>query len=102
MCSAWASRDRFHVRAVTPTGGHLGWMSEEGGYFGEPWTDRVIVEWLLSVQARTTRCVDQPAPCGAQILCRSSQCDICILDSVLDSVLDCVLVSVLHCVPALS
>jgi hypothetical protein len=40
------------IDAVTKTGGHLGWVSEEGGYFGEPWTDRVITEWLLSVQVQ--------------------------------------------------
>lgn len=28
-------------------------MSGGGGYFGEPWTDRVLTEWLLSVQVQT-------------------------------------------------
>lgn len=38
---------------MTKTGGHLGWVSGGGGYFGEPWTDRVLTEWLLSVQVQT-------------------------------------------------
>jgi hypothetical protein len=41
--------------AVTKTGGHLGWVSDVGGYFGEPWTDSIIIEWLLSVQVQLSR-----------------------------------------------
>jgi hypothetical protein len=36
--------------AVTRSGGHLGWVSEQGGYFGAPWTDHVVQEWFTSVQ----------------------------------------------------
>lgn len=41
--------------AVTKTGGHLGWVSDVGGYVGEPWTDSIIIEWLLSVQLQLSR-----------------------------------------------
>jgi hypothetical protein len=30
----------------------LGWINKKGGYFGEPWTDKVIVEWMLAVQVQ--------------------------------------------------
>lgn len=41
--------------AVTKTGGHLGWASDVGGYTGEPWTDHILIEWLLSVQVQLSR-----------------------------------------------
>ena len=37
-------------------------MSEHGGYFGEPWTDPVITEWLLSVQVQLAAASASDAP----------------------------------------
>lgn len=55
--------DRRAVRsAVTKTGGHLGWISEDGGYTGEPWTDLLIVEWLLAVQLQLRQATEPPTP----------------------------------------
>lgn len=36
---------------VTPTGGHLGWMSGKDGAYGAPWTDDVVVEFLTAMMA---------------------------------------------------
>jgi hypothetical protein len=49
---------------VTKTGGHLGWISQAGGYFGEPWTDKVIVEWLLSVQVQLRQAKSHAIDCN--------------------------------------
>ena len=31
---------------VTPGGGHLGWVSGPGVFFGAPWTNDAVAEWL--------------------------------------------------------
>lgn len=36
---------------VTPTGGHLGWMSGKDGPFGAPWTDEVVLEFMTATMA---------------------------------------------------
>jgi predicted alpha/beta-fold hydrolase len=41
------------VLATTPTGGHLGWITDSDTLWGGPWTDRVVLEFLQAVLART-------------------------------------------------
>ncbi|CAG9467412.1 unnamed protein product [Pedinophyceae sp. YPF-701] len=37
------------VLAVTPHGGHLGWVTTEGGLTGAPWTDNAVAEYFNAV-----------------------------------------------------
>ncbi|CAM6105672.1 unnamed protein product [Calypogeia fissa] len=42
---------------VSPAGGHLGWIAGQGGIFGPPWTDPLVMDYLRllnkSVESRT-------------------------------------------------
>jgi len=37
------------VLATTPCGGHLGWVSGKGGPLEAPWSNEVMMQWLVSV-----------------------------------------------------
>ena len=42
---------------VTPGGGHLGWVSGPGVFFGPPWTNEAVAEWMTHADdlLQTTR-----------------------------------------------
>eukprot|EP00898_Chlorokybus_atmophyticus_P005391 jgi/Chlat1/5853/Chrsp4S06235 len=37
------------ILGVSPGGGHLGWCAGPDGPFGEPWSDRVVIEFINAV-----------------------------------------------------
>ena len=39
------------VLAVTPYGGHLGWVTRHNGARGGPWTDLPVIEFLAAILA---------------------------------------------------
>jgi len=61
MAAVQALRDNPHcVLATTPCGGHLGWVSGEGGPLDAPWSNEVMMQWLLSVLQGTREGLRMP------------------------------------------
>ena len=37
---------------VTPYGGHIGWIAGKEAPFGRPWTDELVMEYLIAVEEK--------------------------------------------------
>ena len=53
------------VLATTPTGGHLGWITDAQTLWGGPWTDAVALEFVQAALRQAPRPSDQAASAAA-------------------------------------
>ena len=37
---------------MTPYGGHIGWIAGKEAPFGRPWTDELVMEYLIAVEEK--------------------------------------------------